>query len=91
VAERRLAIRLRREHAPAVGGGEGLVVEERGDDVAAAEPRRDRRHRQRCVLSEHGRKRTDVVALPRIDVLLDDLAQTVVAERRQRRLLRPRR
>ena len=51
------------------------------------EPGRQRRHRPRGVLGQHRHDRVDVAALHRVHVALDDLAQLLVAERAQRRLL----
>ena len=53
----------------------------------ALEPARHRRHREGGVLGEHRDDRVDVVALPGVGVLLDELAQLLVAERAQGLLL----
>jgi hypothetical protein len=86
-AERRLAVGARRDDAPAHLAAERKVAQERRDRVAAAEPRRIRRHREGGVLGKPGSERLDVRALPGVDESADELAQPGIAERAQRRLL----
>ena len=59
--------------------------------LESAVPRGSRRHREDRILREHRDDRVDVAALPRVDVRLDDLAHTLVAERAQCLLLAVRR
>ena len=64
-----------------------MLAEELLELLARAEPARQRRHADRGVLGEQGDDALDVVALPGVDVGLDDLLELVVAERAQRLLL----
>jgi hypothetical protein len=60
---------------------------EGGDRFPPAVPGRGGRHRDRGVLGQHRHHGIDVVAFPRVDVALDELARGRVAERAQRCLL----
>ena len=92
VAERRLAVGAgRRSDASARRPTAAGCARNAPIRVAAAEPGRDRRHRQDGVLGEQRDDRVDVGALPGGDEAVDDLAQPAVAERAQRRLLAARR
>jgi hypothetical protein len=77
-----LAVRPRAQGAPAPAAREGKPGEEGGDLVAGSEPAGQRRHGERRVLGEHRDDRVDVVALPRLDVLVHEAAQLVVPSAR---------
>ena len=85
--ERRLAVGADRQRPPAPGPRQRPAGEEDRDLLAAAEPGRQRRHREGGVLGEHPDDGLDVAPLPGLDVGVDDLAEAVVAERAQRLLL----
>ena len=71
------------------GQNSDSVLGELGDRLAAPPPARPRRHREDGVLGEQRGDVVDVAAGPRVDVLLDEAPEPVVAQRAQRLLLTP--
>jgi hypothetical protein len=62
-------------------------LQERGHRLAPAVPGGQGRHRERAVGGEHLDDGVDVGALEGVDVAVDDLAQALVVERTEHRLL----
>src|SRR5262245_39571655 len=87
VSEGNLSVRVAGDDAPALPAGEWPAGKEGRNRITVTEPGWNRRHRDRCLLGQHRGDGLDVVALPRIDVFGDDLADTPVPERAQRLLL----